>query len=145
MERINMPRRMATGRRGARKVVLEALYAREAEGEIDFGQRGRHLETAAREYAHRLWVGVGQNLAFLDQTLARSCEGWAYDRLGRVERNILRLALYEMTWEDVPTAVAINEAVELAKEYGGSRSGAFINGVLTKAMGEEGEGRSQDS
>lgn len=136
-----MSRRIATGRRGARRVVLEALYAREAEGEIDFGQRGRLLGTSARQHAHRLWVGINEKLTDLDHLLAQACEGWAYDRLGRVERSILRLALYEVNYGEIPRAVAINEAVELAKEYGGSRSGAFINGVLTRALGEEEEGR----
>lgn len=129
-----MSRRPVAGRRGARRLALEALYAREAEGEADFQGWGEHLDTGAREYAHRLWTGVRDNMPDLDAQLAACCQGWAYDRLGRVERNILRLALYEIGWEKQVPAVAINEAVELAKEFGGERSGSFVNGVLMQAV-----------
>lgn len=71
----------------------------------------------------------------LDEQINRVAEGWKTKRMGKVELTILRLALYEMLYdEDVPEKVAINEAVELAKKFGGDESPAFINGVLAKLV-----------
>ena len=77
--------------------------------------------------------GVIAKLPEIDKLLEEMTEGWKLKRLGRVELNILRLAVYEMKYdESIPEKVAINEAVELAKKFGGDESPAFINGVLAK-------------
>lgn len=69
----------------------------------------------------------------LDKTISGKAEGWDIDRMGKVELTILRLAVYEMFYDDdIDTAVAINEAVEIAKEYGQEDSYSFVNGVLSK-------------
>ena len=69
----------------------------------------------------------------LDQEISEKLEGWKIGRLGKVELAILRLALYEIRYDDdVPTGAAINEAVELAKKFGQDNSGQFINGILAK-------------
>lgn len=69
----------------------------------------------------------------LDQEISEKLEGWKISRLGKVELAILRLALYEIRYDDgVPTGAAINEAVELAKKFGQDNSGQFINGILAK-------------
>ena len=69
----------------------------------------------------------------LDVKLADKVEGWDINRMGKVDLTILRLALYEMTYDDeIPEGVAINEAVELAKKFGQDNSKAFVNGVLSK-------------
>lgn len=69
----------------------------------------------------------------LDQEISENLEGWKIGRLGKVELAILRLALYEIRYDDsVPTGAAINEAVELAKKFGQDNSGQFINGILAK-------------
>ncbi len=131
--------RTSLGRRGARRMVLEALYAWEAEGELNFQEGGDHLDTRSREYAHELFAGIRDNLIEVDSVLKTSCQGWSFDRLGRVERNILRVAVFEMLWSSLPPAVAINEAVDMAREFAGQRSGSFINGVLMRALdGQEG-------
>ena len=71
----------------------------------------------------------------IDAALEKAAEGWKLKRIGRVELNILRLAVYEMKYdEDIPEKVAINEAVELAKKFGGDESPAFINGILAKLV-----------
>ena len=71
----------------------------------------------------------------LDEKISSVTEGWTTQRIGKAEITILRLALYEMLYEeDVPSKVAINEAVELAKKFGGNESPAFINGVLAKLV-----------
>ncbi|MBQ7432394.1 MAG: transcription antitermination factor NusB [Lachnospiraceae bacterium] len=69
----------------------------------------------------------------LDEKIAAVSKGWSIDRMGKVDLSILRVALYEMLYDDeVPVKVAINEAVELAKSYGGDSSPQFINGILAK-------------
>lgn len=76
---------------------------------------------------------IEENLETLDKTLSEAATGWKLNRMGKVELAILRLAVYEMKLdEDIPEGVAINEAVELAKKFGGDDSPAFINGVLAK-------------
>jgi len=71
----------------------------------------------------------------IDEALNESVEGWSTDRMGKVELSILRLAVYEMKYdEDVPIGVAINEAVELAKKYGQDDAPSFINGILAKMV-----------
>ena len=73
-------------------------------------------------------------LSEIDEVLNDISTGWKTSRMNRVDLTILRLAIYEVKWdEDVPTAVAINEAVELAKKYSSDSGPAFINGVLAKA------------
>ncbi|MBQ8816273.1 MAG: transcription antitermination factor NusB [Lachnospiraceae bacterium] len=73
----------------------------------------------------------------LDEALFAKAEGWTKNRIGKVELTIFRLAIYEILKDDsVPTGVAINEAVELAKKYGQDNSGSFVNGVLAKFAAE---------
>ena len=95
------------------------------------------------EYAENLVLGTVDNLEDIDARLTATSENWALDRMPFVDRAILRLATYEMVYEDdVPVSVAINEAVELAKVYGGEDdSSRFVNGVLGRiARTLEGEG-----
>ncbi len=79
------------------------------------------------------FLEVYEQIPALDEKIGAVSQGWKMNRIGKVEVSILRLALYEMLCdEDVPVKVAINEAVELAKEYGGDGSPQFINGILAK-------------
>lgn len=97
-----------------------------------------HLDTKyadksqeARDYASALAVGAKEKLDDLDRYIAELSEGWALDRQPAVDRNILRIALYEIRYVDsVPSVVAIDEAVEMAKKYSTAESGKFVNGVL---------------
>ena len=71
----------------------------------------------------------------LDEEIAAVSEGWKLDRMGKVDLTIIRLALYEMRYDDqVPEKVAVNEAVEIAKKFGGDSSPQFVNGILAKLM-----------
>jgi len=76
----------------------------------------------------------------IDEIIEKHTVGWKLDRMASVDRNVLRIALYEILKrkDDVPLSVAINEAVELAKKYGTEESGKFVNGVLAKIVREEG-------
>jgi len=88
-------------------------------------------EHALRKYARELIVGSEQHKSDIDELLAGYLKDWKMDRLSRVDRQILRIAVYEMAYrDDVPPKVAINEAIELAKHFGVEESGRFVNGVL---------------
>lgn len=85
-------------------------------------------------YAESICAGVREHEEALDKLIAQYAIGWTVDRMPRVDICILRVALYEMLYrEDVPDSVAINEAVELAKRFGGEHSASYINGVLGSA------------
>lgn len=87
------------------------------------------------EYAYLTsrYHSVMEHLEEIDQILSDAASGWKLNRMGKVDLTILRLAVYEMRFdEDIPVKVAINEAVEMAKIFGGDESPAFINGVLAK-------------
>ncbi len=74
---------------------------------------------------------VSENLEKIDELIESHSSGWSIDRIGKVELSVLRLAVYELKYdEDIPSGVAINEAVNLAKKYGQDGAGSFINGIL---------------
>lgn len=85
----------------------------------------------ARNFAWDLLKGVQDNLETLDYLIAAYSQNWRLDRIARVELAILRLSLYEMLFrEDIPVKVAINEAIELSKKFGDSKSSKFVNGIM---------------
>ena len=123
-------------RRVAREAALSLLYSSDI-AETDVTQvieEGRYPadDVQLSEYAESLVRGVIEHRAEIDEKLSATSENWALDRMPVVDRAILRLATYEMMYVDeVPVSVAINEAVELAKAYGGEdESSRFVNGVL---------------
>ena len=86
-----------------------------------------------------------QDQEYIDAQLNSASRGWKTKRMSRVDLAALRLAVYEMEYdEDVPTGVAINEAVELAKRFGGDASGSFVNGVLGKIASEKEEKKNEE-
>ena len=92
-----------------------------------------------REYAMQLIGGVCEHVAALDQEIATALQNWTPERVGRVERAILRIALYEMRYvPDVPPPVAINEAIEIVKRYGDDEAPRFVNGVLDRLRERDG-------
>jgi len=85
----------------------------------------------ARTYAEKLIVGVTNNLPQIDGTIAEFSEKWELERMAVVDRNILRVSIFELTsCPDIPPLVSIDEAIEISKEYGSEKSGMFINGIL---------------
>jgi len=82
------------------------------------------------EFAERLFRGVVEDVQVVDERIARNAEHWRMARMPAVDRNILRLAVYEMSRTDTPPAVAIDEALELARQFSGEESVHFVNGVL---------------
>lgn len=86
-----------------------------------------------RSYILQKFDGIKERVAEIDEKINGVAKGWKTGRMGKAELAILRLAVYEMLYdEDVPVKVAINEAVELAKKFGGDESPAFVNGILAK-------------
>lgn len=96
------------------------------------------MEDEERQFLLDRMEGMAAMIPELDKQINDVAQGWRTGRMGRVELTILRQALYEMEYDsEVPSKVAINEAVELAKKFGGKDSPAFINGVLAKLVNEE--------
>ena len=86
-----------------------------------------------REFAQPLIEGMVVHLPEIDERIRRYCENYEFRRISAVDRNILRLAIYEMLYrDDIPPVVSINEAIELAKTFGGAESGRFVNGILDR-------------
>ncbi len=84
-------------------------------------------------YAERLIAGIQNHREAIDTAIAGAVENWSPERIARIERNILRVAIYEMQFrEDVPPAIAIDEAVEIAKRFGTDEAPGFVNGVLDR-------------
>lgn len=94
---------------------------------------------ALREFAEDLSLAVYDNHDRLDRAIKGSSEKWRLDRIGRVERAILRMALAEMWWMDTPPPVAIDESIELTKIYASPRAASFVNGVLGSFVGGDNE------
>ncbi|HSK47979.1 MAG TPA: transcription antitermination factor NusB [Coriobacteriia bacterium] len=122
-------------RHKARRLALQMLYQREVTGE-SIGYILGHATYSNEDgdpdaYSQELARGVESSITELDEVIAATSEHWSIGRMPLVDRNILRIATYELIHEsDVPPSVAINEAVELAKVYGGDDSSKFVNGVL---------------
>jgi N utilization substance protein B len=150
---------MVGPRHRSREVALQIIHQMDLNPEMDAG-------TALRAYFDNFWddashqdldepngpppaierqlideliQGFGRHRAELDQLLASLSHNWRVERMAAVDRNVIRLALYELKYcESVPINVAINEAIELAKRFGTAEGAAFVNGMLDRAVGELG-------
>ena len=130
---------MALGTRTkARARALQILYAWEMQGAprvVDVASGLTRITgrvPQALEDAERLAEGVIGEAAALDRHASAAADNWRVERLGAIERNILRIGVYELTAETAPPKVVINEAVQLAHWFGGLKSPAFVNGVLDR-------------
>jgi N utilization substance protein B len=145
--RRNKPSQLSQVRRQGRQRALQFLYGLDftrydwREHEENFWATATDAEDeaatadppAAREYGKSLIAGVMEHLEEIDAAFVGALERWSPQRVGAIERNIVRIALYEMRWrEDVPDAVAINEAIELSKHFGSDEAPRFVNGILDR-------------
>ena len=137
-------------RRRAREIALQVLYQQDVQPDIgadvalgrfyaSFSEdaAGSNAEIAGevREHAGRLVRGVAERLAEVDGAITNASRNWRLERMARVDRNLLRLAVYEMRFcDDVPDKVAINEAIEVAKRYGALETPSFVNGILDRVL-----------
>jgi N utilization substance protein B len=142
-------------RRRAREIALQVLYSLDANSDVEpaaamafyFDRfaaeereerpdgEGEEAGPADQAYVEALVRGVTEHRAALDELVGQLSRNWRVERIARVERTILRLALYELKFrQDIPARVAINEAIELAKRFGSSDAAAFVNGLLDSAL-----------
>lgn len=130
-------------RHKARVAALQALFEIDCTGHhpaVVIDRRLEHsgLPDSGAEFARALVHGVGEHRGELDRLIGEYAPEWPVDQIAIIDRNILRIAIYEILFgDDTPTKVAINEAVELAKEYGSDSSGRFVNGVLGSLVAKE--------
>ncbi|MDD9267522.1 transcription antitermination factor NusB [Paenibacillus sp. GCM10023248] len=116
------------------EAVQVAVHEAEHDNETQLDIKGDKLNAA---YIMELVEGTYNNKVRIDELLEEYLKGWAMDRLSRIDREVLRLAVYEMLYrDDVPPKVVVNEAIDLAKHYGTDESGKFVNGVLGKMIKE---------
>ena len=118
--------------RAARKVALEILYEHDVAGRPCPEILDRYAGQASAIYAARLVDGVREHAVEIDGLIAASAEDWTLSRMPPIDRNLLRLGVLELVYLGVPPAVAINEAVDLAKQYSTADSGRFVNGILAR-------------
>ena len=129
---------MAGARRSGREAALQMLFQMEASGvpaeeAARLFWRNFEAEPEGRAYADEAARGVEAKLAEIDDKIRAASAHWRLERMARVDRNILRLGAWELAFRpDVPRAVILDEAVELAKAFGTEDSGAFVNGVLAQ-------------
>ena len=129
----------------AREVVLQVLYEDDVNPSRNLAVADTFLcgrlnqDEELISFARSILAGVRRNRGELDQLLSERAENWRLERMAVTDRNILRLAAYEMLFGDTPDRVAINEAVELAKRYGAKQSSQFVNGILDRLLRDRGE------
>ena len=131
---------MKKSRREAREYILQILF------HLDFNptETGRILKWFWKEnpcgeevslFVERVINGIAEKQKDLDALISKYSENWKIHRMGAVDRNVLRMALYEMLYcDDIPPVVSINEAVDIAKYFSNKESGSFVNGILDRVM-----------
>jgi len=134
-------------RRIARELALQALYKLDMLGETaapgelglfweHFVPEGVSRGGQSEQFARELVAGVGANRVRIDELIAAAAEHWRLPRLSRVDLNVLRLATFELLARpEIPAAVTLNEAIEIARRYGSEDSSGFVNGVLDHIAG----------
>lgn len=137
-------------RRQARECALQMLY------QLDMGKNDlcevmdlywqtQDVDEGARMFANELVNGVADHRSSIDKIIASNSQHWKLSRMAAVDKNVLRIAIFELIYRpDIPAKVTINEAVEVAKRYGTSDSGAFVNGILD-SVAKEVEGKDEQS
>lgn len=143
---------MSSSRSQARRLALQVLYALEYSGE-SLGGIPEHVHAAApkasepiREYALELVQGIITQREILDAAIDAAIEHWSMERIHPIERNILRIGMYELTYRaDVPGKVSIDEAVGLARQFGDEAAWRLINGILDRYGKERLSAESSDS
>jgi transcription antitermination protein NusB len=127
----------------ARSIAMQSLYEwdffEQQQGSLDeilernIQEFGPGLEATNKDFVRKLTYGVQANIDQLNQIIEKAAPEWPLNQITIIDRNVLRLGLYELIYgskEEVPPKVAINEAIELAKNFSGESSGKFVNGVL---------------
>ncbi|HEX8153447.1 MAG TPA: transcription antitermination factor NusB [Thermoanaerobaculia bacterium] len=123
-------------RRKARELALQMLFQADMSGNqpdsiIATFEELQKSKPNTREFATRVFKGTLENMSKIDEMIQQQAENWRLSRMAAVDRNIIRMAIYEFLHEDdTPKLVIIDEAIEIAKKYGTQKSSQFINGIL---------------
>jgi transcription antitermination factor NusB len=127
----------------AREIALQMLYQVDARGEEaldgmeEFFSREAGAEDEVKAFARKLVTGTLGVRPEIDEIISAAAQNWHLRRMALVDRNILRMAIYEMLYaDDIPAKVSINEAIELGKRFSTQQSGSFINGILDRIRRE---------
>jgi N utilization substance protein B len=123
---------MTGGRRAARRTALVLLYQWDVTGQELASLFEGEIDPYARDIAEAVIAAREE----LDRRITEAADDWTADRLGALERNILRIAIHELDSDEVPVEVAINEAVALAKRYSSEDAGRLVNGILGRIVKE---------
>ena len=140
----------APRRSRAREIVLQVLYEDDLNPDRNLAAADQFLCRRLGEdeeliaFGRGLLAGVRKNRAELDSKLDELADNWHISRMAVTDRNVLRLAAYEMLFSDTPGAVAIDEAVDLAKRFGAKQSPHFVNGILDRLWRSKGDGKGQE-
>jgi N utilization substance protein B len=129
----------------AREAALQMLYQAEfLKGDsmqtmiMDFWESNSEMDQMSRDFAEKIVYGVTKHLDVLDELITRYAQNWNLSRMAIVDRNVLRLATFELLHcDDIPPKVTINEAVNLAKRFSQNDSGKFVNGILDRVVHSE--------
>ena len=128
-------------RRAARECVVKTLYSYDFNPEMDpenfFAMVCEQGEIPFNTFAKGLFLGTVAHKSSIDEKISDYAKGWSIERIAHISLAILRLCAYELLYTDIPTPIAINEAVELAKIYDGDEAPAFINGILNTIAHKE--------
>ncbi len=130
-------------RRQSREIALQILFQTEYAPQISFDDlvsiHGAKMEASVISYADQIVRGVMANKESLDKKIQEASRHWKIDRMGGVDRNLLRLALFEIfhATEMIEPKIAINEAIEVAKIFGSQESPSFVNGILDQVVRNE--------
>ena len=132
-------------RTGIREVTFKLLYSNEIQKDVDEEQIDIFLEEneiknkEEIEYVKGTFKGILDNLLDIEQLIKENLkENWSIERISKIDLAILKIAIYEISYTNIPYKVVINEAVELAKKYGVDQSKAFVNGVLASIVKKKG-------
>jgi len=137
----------------ARTIALQTLFAWDFNGKKDGDIERLIVDNFANfapnfddgGFVRNLVTGVRDNISILDKYIVKYATEWPLDQITTVDRNILRLGVYELLYTAIPPRVAINEAIEVAKSFGGDSSGKFINGVLGAIYNDEPDIQKRDN
>ena len=155
-----MSRSARAPRQRSRQAALQTLYARDFADPQQTGDEAGieelfervaqnfDLPAGARDFALKLVSGTTSELSNIDELLAANAINWKISRMAAVDRNVLRLGIYELTRTDTPVSVVLDEAIELARRFGGESSPGFVNGVLdavAKQVGKPVEAHAEGS
>ena len=125
----------------AREAVIQTLYAQEMGNDKAIEQfeeilKDKKVKGAKAEFAKKLLKGILQNIDKIDEIIKNHLIGWDFERLDKVDKQILRVGIYEILYTDTPYQIAIDEAVKIAKNFAEDKAKSFINGILDRVAKE---------